>query len=54
MNEEQCGILRDVIFTLNSITVSGAGNMDKLLGCIRALHDLLQTPQEKADAEGKE
>ena len=48
MDDEQCRLVRDVIFTLNNVTVCGAGNMDKLLGCIRALQDVLRgTANEK-------
>lgn len=33
-----------VINTLNQISVSGADNLDKLLGCILALRKMVETP----------
>lgn len=42
MNETT--LIHRVINTLNQITVSGAENMDKLLGCILALRKLVETP----------
>lgn len=44
MTEKQKEILGAVIRTLDSIPVSGAQNLDKLLGCIRALLGLLNDP----------
>lgn len=37
-------LITRVINTLDQITVSGAANMDKLLGCILALRKLVETP----------
>lgn len=33
-----------VINTLNQISISGADNLDKLLGCILALRKMVETP----------
>lgn len=42
--------IRAVIRTLNTITVSGADNMNKILGCIQALQELLKVEKgEKKD-----
>ena len=38
-----------VIRTLNAVTVSGADNMNRLLGCIQALESLLKELEDKDD-----
>ena len=43
MTEEQKATLKAVIRTLDTVTVSGAENMDRLLGCMRALHGVLNS-----------
>ena len=44
-------ILQAVIFTLDSIEVHGAANMSKLLGCINALTEVINQPE---DEDGEE
>lgn len=46
--------IQAIINTLNQITVSGEGNLDKLLGCILALkkvRDNMSKPVENTEAE---
>lgn len=35
-------ILERVVYTLDTITISGKDNMDKLLGCINALESFIK------------
>lgn len=44
MNETQdnLGVLRAVVRTLDSITVSGRDNMSRLLGCITAMEEYIE------------
>ena len=42
MNEKIIAVLN----TLNTISVSGEQNLDKLLGCIQTLKAVLSEPQE--------
>ena len=42
-----------VIHTLNQITVCGAGNLDKLLGCIQVLERMKNELAAKAESEAK-
>lgn len=43
MTENQKETLQAVIRTLDTIPVCGAQNMDKMLGCIRVLMDILNS-----------
>ena len=47
MSDDQKTTLRNIIFTLNTISVSGSDNMDKLLGCIQVLNRMLTDESEK-------
>lgn len=49
MTEEQKTTLNAVIRTLDTVTVSGAQNMDKMLGCMQVLKTMTEEP---AQAEG--
>lgn len=40
-------IIRAVIETLNAIEVKGSDNMSKLLGCINALTEIINQPQDE-------
>lgn len=53
MNTE---LLERVVFTLNTVTVSGKDNMDKLLGCINALESFIKVAkvQQSAKIESEE
>lgn len=42
MTERQKELIEQVIVTLDSLTVTGAGNMSKVLGCISALGQALE------------
>ena len=37
--------LRKVILTLNTISVRGADDMSKMLGCIQALQSMVKNPE---------
>ena len=45
-------ILKQIIFTLNSIEVKGKDNLDKLLGCILLLESIVNAPAETDNKEG--
>ena len=45
-------IIQTVIRTLNSISVSGAENMKKLLGCIEALQQIEAVEESRPDERG--
>ncbi len=47
MTERDRATLRAVVRTLDSLTVSGSGNMSKLLGCLGALEELLAAETEE-------
>lgn len=51
-------ILERVVYTLDTITVSGKDNMDKLLGCINALESFIKVAKvqqsEKTEREEEE
>lgn len=48
-------ILQQVIYTLNTIPVSGKDNLDKLLGCINALESICRSLTTSSNAaEGGE
>lgn len=40
-------IIRAVIETLNEVEVKGSDNMSKLLGCINALIEIVNQPQDE-------
>lgn len=40
-------LIQSVINTLNDVEVKGAANMSKLLGCINALTELINQPQDE-------
>lgn len=40
-------IIRAVIETLNEVEVKGSDNMSKLLGCINALIEIANQPQDE-------
>lgn len=42
MTERQRELIDRVIVTLDSLTITGAGNMGKVLGCINALNEVLE------------
>ena len=42
-------MLQHVIRTLDSLTVSGAENMKKLLGCMEALSQIVAVEQTKSE-----
>ncbi len=48
MTETQAETLRSVIRTLDTIPVSGAQNLDRMLGCIRVLLDMLDSTVKTA------
>lgn len=48
MRDRDKALLRAAIATLDSVTVQGIDNMEKLLGCVRALERLLT---EESEAE---
>ena len=45
MNDKEKTTVQAVIRTLDSLTVTGRDNMSKLLGCIGALEELLETEE---------
>ena len=47
MNKE---LVSTILYTLNSITVSGEENLDKLLACIRVMKEI----ERQLNASGKE
>ena len=52
MKEKDKAMLQAVVRTLDSLTVSGSGNMSKLLGCLGALEELLAAEtEERKEAE---
>lgn len=46
-NMDMLVIIRAVIETLNAIEVKGSDNMSKLLGCINALTEIINQPQDE-------
>lgn len=48
MTEEQKATLEAVLRTLDRITVCGMENLDKMLGCMQALHSLAQSQPAQA------
>lgn len=46
MTGAQKELINSVIVTLDSLTVTGAGNMGKVLGCIEALGRVLKEAEE--------
>jgi hypothetical protein len=54
--EELSNKIQAVINTLNSVTVNGFDNMDKMVGCMKVLADVRdvinQIPEQKEDADG--
>lgn len=42
MSDEQRNIINAVMHTLDSIAVCGRDNLDKMLGCMRALQSLVE------------
>lgn len=40
--EERTNIIRAIIRTLDSVTVTGSQNMGHILGCINALNEILE------------
>lgn len=49
-------LLERVILTLDSITLSGKNNLDKMLGCMNALESMIKVAkvQQSKKAEGEE
>lgn len=44
---DDIGMIRLIISTLNDIEVKGSENMNKLLGCINALTQIVNQPKEE-------
>ena len=48
-------LLERITYTLNTITISGKDNIDKMLGCINALESMIKMAKvqqsEKAESE---
>ena len=54
MTEDDKRLIRNVVFTLNTVSVAGSENLDKLLGCIQVLNGLLKdSPKENEGGESK-
>ena len=43
-------ILKDVVGTLNLVSVAGVENMDRMLGCIQAIQQVRQEMEAEANA----
>ena len=47
-------LLRNIIYTLNSVEVKGKENLDRLLGCINALESMLKVEEIRQQKECEE
>lgn len=52
MNQESKNILTLVTSTLNQIEVKGEDNLDMMLGCIRALKNIIESIDKEGEANG--
>lgn len=41
MSQSELQLVKNVAYTLNTISVCGSDNLDKLLGCIQVLNNLI-------------
>ncbi len=49
MNEQQIKTLSSVVYTLGDIDVHGRENLDKMLGCIMTLEDMIKEARNADD-----